>query len=145
MTAMTGRYMNEAINNIDSNRKLNLLIDTLEQADIQALFKGETITVFRKFQLKRIEEYCASIHLPIHVQPCVDTSLNNIWALISAKCLITRGRRIIPKGADTTIKHKQQTIKEKRKEIVKNENHEHYEEEHRHLYHLQHRSYHPVY
>ena len=57
MTAMTARYMNEAINNIDSNNKLNLLIDTLEQADIKALLKGDTITVFRKFQLKRIEEY----------------------------------------------------------------------------------------
>ena len=55
MTAMTARYMNEAINNIDSNSKLNLLIDTLEQADIKALLKGETITVFRKFQLKSIE------------------------------------------------------------------------------------------
>lgn len=30
MFAMTARYMNEAINNIDSNNKLNLLIDTLE-------------------------------------------------------------------------------------------------------------------
>ena len=30
MTAMTTRYMNEAINNIDRNRILNLLIDTLE-------------------------------------------------------------------------------------------------------------------
>ena len=78
MTAMTARYMNEAINNIDSNTKLNLLIDTLEQADIKALLKGETITVFRKFQLKRIEEYCASIHFPIHVQPCVDTRIKNI-------------------------------------------------------------------
>lgn len=81
MTAMTARYMNEAINNIDSNNKLNLLIDTLEQADLKALLRGETITVFRKFQLKKIEEYCASIHFPIHVQPCVDVSLgNSVWA-----------------------------------------------------------------
>ena len=74
------RILNEAINSIDTPRKLNTLIDTLEQADIKALLKGETITVFRKFQLKRIEEYCASIHFPIHVQPCVDVSLNSIWA-----------------------------------------------------------------
>ena len=80
MFAMQALYMSEAINNIDSNRKLNLLIDTLEQADIQALLKGDTITVFHRFQVKRIEEYCASIHFPIHVQPCVDTSLNKIWA-----------------------------------------------------------------
>lgn len=81
MTNMTTRYMNEAINNIDSNSKLNLLIDTLEQADIKALLKGDTITVFRKFQLKRIEDYCASIHFPIRVQPCIDTSLgNSVWA-----------------------------------------------------------------
>ena len=77
---LNARVLNEAINNIDSNNKLNLLIDTLEQADIKALLRGETITVFRKFQLKRIEDYCASIHFPIYVQPCVDTSLNNIWA-----------------------------------------------------------------
>ena len=74
------RILNEAINSIDTPRKLNTLIDTLEQADIKALLKGETITVFRKFQLKRIEEYCASIHFPIHVQPCIDVSLNSIWA-----------------------------------------------------------------
>lgn len=78
---MRTRILNEAINNIDSNNKLNLLIDTLEQADIKALLKGDTITVFRKFQLKRIEDYCASIHFPIHVQPCVDASLgNSVWA-----------------------------------------------------------------
>ena len=78
---MKTRILNEAINNIDSNNKLNLLIDTLEQADLKALLRGETITVFRKFQLKRIEEYCASINFPIHVQPCVDTSLDNsVWA-----------------------------------------------------------------
>lgn len=30
MFTMQERYLNEAINNIDSNNKLNLLIDTLE-------------------------------------------------------------------------------------------------------------------
>jgi hypothetical protein len=30
MLTMQERYLNEAINNIDSNNKLNLLIDTLE-------------------------------------------------------------------------------------------------------------------
>lgn len=78
---MRTRILNEAINSIDTPRKLNTLIDTLEQADLKALLKGDTITVFRKFQLKRIEDYCASIHFPIHVQPCVDKSLGNaVWA-----------------------------------------------------------------
>ena len=98
MTAMTTRYMNEAINNIDSNSKLNLLIDTLEQADIRALLKGETITVFRKFQLKRIEEYCASIHLQIHVQPCIDSSLNNIWAYNISKVFNYKRKEDNPQG-----------------------------------------------
>ena len=98
MTAMTARYMNEAINNIDSNAKLNLLIDTLEQADIKALLKGETITVFRKFQLKRIEQYCAAIHLPIHVQPCIDSSLNNIWAYNISKVFDYKRKEDNPQG-----------------------------------------------
>ena len=40
---LNARVLNEAINNIDSNNKLNLLIDTLEQADIKALLRGEAI------------------------------------------------------------------------------------------------------
>lgn len=92
------RILNEAINSIDTPRKLNTLIDTLEQADIKALLKGETITVFRKFQLKRIEEYCASIHLPIHVQPCVDTSLNNIWAYNISKVFDYKRKEDNPQG-----------------------------------------------
>ena len=98
MTAMTARYMNEAINNIDSNNKLNLLIDTLEQADLKALLRGETITVFRKFQLKRIEEYCASIHFPIHVQPCVDASLNSIWAYNISRVFNYKRKEDNPQG-----------------------------------------------
>ena len=78
---MRTRILNEAINSIDTPRKLNTLIDTLEQADLRALLAGDTITVFRKFQLKRIEDYCALIHFPIHVQPCVDRSLGGaVWA-----------------------------------------------------------------
>lgn len=92
------RILNEAINNIDSNSKLNLLIDTLEQADIKALLKGETITVFRKSQLKRIEEYCTSIHFPIHVQPCIDTSLNNIWAYNISKVFDYKRKEDNPQG-----------------------------------------------
>lgn len=92
MFAMQARYMNEAINNIDSNNKLNLLIDTLEQADIKALLKGDTITVFRKFQLKRIEEYCTSIHFPIHVQPCVDKGINEVWAYNISKHFIPKSK-----------------------------------------------------
>lgn len=92
------RILNEAINNIDSNSKLNLLIDTLEQADIKALLKGETITVFRKSQLKRIEEHCASIHFPIHVQPCIDTSLNNIWAYNISKVFDYKRKEDNPQG-----------------------------------------------
>ena len=98
MFAMQTRYLNEAINNIDSNNKLNLLIDSLEQADIKALLKGETITVFRKFQLKRIEEYCASILLPIHVQPCIDSSLNNIWAYNISKVFNYKRKEDNPQG-----------------------------------------------
>ena len=92
------RILNEAINSIDTPRKLNTLIDTLEQADIKALLKGETITVFRKFQLKRIEEYCASIHFPIHVQPCVDTSLNSIWAYNISKVFNYKRKEDNPQG-----------------------------------------------
>lgn len=92
------RILNEAINNTDSNSKLNLLIDTLEQADIKALLKGETITVFRKSQLKRIEEYCTSIHFPIHVQPCIDTSLNNIWAYNISKVFDYKRKEDNPQG-----------------------------------------------
>ena len=92
------RILNEAINSIDTPRKLNTLIDTLEQADIKALLKGETITVFRKFQLKRIEEYCASIHLPIHVQPCIDSSLNNIWAYNISKVFNYKRKEDNPQG-----------------------------------------------
>lgn len=92
------RILNEAINSIDTPRKLNTLIDTLEQADIKALLKGDTITVFRKFQLKRIEEYCASIHFPIHVQPCVDTSLNNIWAYNISKVFDYKRKEDNPQG-----------------------------------------------
>lgn len=92
------RILNEAINNIDSNSKLNLLIDTLEQADIKALLKGETIAVFRKSQLKRIEEYCTSIHFPIHVQPCIDTSLNNIWAYNISKVFDYKRKEDNPQG-----------------------------------------------
>lgn len=95
---LNARILNEAINNIDSNTKLNLLIDTLEQADIKALLNGETITVFRKFQLKRIEEYCASIHFPIHVQPCVDVSLNNIWAYNISKVFDYKRKEDNPQG-----------------------------------------------
>lgn len=99
MFAMQARYMNEAINNIDSNNKLNLLIDTLEQADIKALLKGETITVFRKFQLKRIEDYCASIHFPIHVQPCVDVSLgNSVWAYNISRVFDYKRKEDNPQG-----------------------------------------------
>lgn len=90
--------LNEAINSIDTPRKLNTLIDTLEQADIKALLKGETITVFRKFQLKRIEEYCASIHFPIHIQPCVDASLNNIWAYNISKVFDYKRKEDNPQG-----------------------------------------------
>ena len=68
------------IDNIGNNRKLNFLIDSLEQADIRDLLKGNTITVFRKFQLKRIEEYCSSINFPICIQPCYDPSTDEIWA-----------------------------------------------------------------
>ena len=92
------RILNEAINSIDTPRKLNTLIDTLEQADIKALLKGETITVFRKFQLKRIEEYCASIHFPIHVQPCIDSSLNNIWAYNISKVFNYKWMEDNPQG-----------------------------------------------
>lgn len=95
---MRTRILNEAINNIDSNNKLNLLIDTLEQADIKALLRGETITVFRKFQLKKIEDYCASIHFPIHVQPCVDTSLNNIWAYNISRVFNYKKKEDNPQG-----------------------------------------------
>ena len=95
---MRTRILNEAINNIDSNNKLNLLIDTLEQADIKALLKGETITVFRKFQLKRIEEYCASINFPIHVQPCVDASLNSIWAYNISRVFNYKRKEDNPQG-----------------------------------------------
>ena len=58
---MTARYMNEAINNIDSNNKLNLLIDTLEQADIKALLKGETIQIFNYGNCKRDFTYVDDI------------------------------------------------------------------------------------
>ena len=92
------RFLNEAINSIDTPCKLNTLIDTLEQADINALLKGDTITVFRKFQLKRIEEYCASIHFPIHVQPCIDTSLNNIWAYNISKVFDCKRKEDNPQG-----------------------------------------------
>lgn len=95
---MRTRILNEAINNIDSNNKLNLLIDTLEQADIKALLRGETITVFREFQLKRIEDYCASIHFPIHVQPCIDASLNNIWAYNISKVFDYKRKEDNPQG-----------------------------------------------
>lgn len=93
------RILNEAINNIDSNNKLNLLIDTLEQADIKALLNGDTITVFRKFQLKRIEEYCASIHFPIHVQPCIDASLgNSVWAYNISRVFNYKRKEDNPQG-----------------------------------------------
>lgn len=96
---MRTRILNEAINNIDSNNKLNLLIDTLEQADIKALLKGETITVFRKFQLKKIEDYCASIHFPIHVQPCVDASLgNSVWAYNISRVFDYKRKEDNPQG-----------------------------------------------
>lgn len=96
---MRTRILNEAINNIDSNNKLNLLIDTLEQADIKALLKGDTITVFRKFQLKRIEDYCASIHFPIHVQPCVDASLgNSVWAYNISRVFNYKRKEDNPQG-----------------------------------------------
>lgn len=96
---MRTRILNEAINNIDSNNKLNLLIDTLEQADIKALLNGDTITVFRKFQLKRIEDYCASIHFPIHVQPCVDASLgNSVWAYNISRVFNYKRKEDNPQG-----------------------------------------------
>lgn len=97
---MRTRILNEAINNIDSNNKLNLLIDTLEQADIKALLNGDTITVFRKFQLKRIEDYCASIHFPIHVQPCVDARLgNSVWAYNISRVFNYKRKEDNPQGS----------------------------------------------
>lgn len=70
----------KTIDFIGNNKKLNLLIDSLEQADIKALLQGNTITVFRKFQLKRIEEYCSSINFHIRVQPCYDPTTDEVWA-----------------------------------------------------------------
>lgn len=96
---MRTHILNEAINSIDTPYKLNTLIDTLEQADIKALLKGETITVFRKFQLKRIEDYCASIHFPIHVQPCVDVSLgNSVWAYNISRVFDYKRKEDNPQG-----------------------------------------------
>lgn len=96
---MRTHILNEAINSIDTPCKLNTLIDTLEQADIKALLKGETITVFRKFQLKRIEDYCASIHFPIHVQPCVDVSLgNSVWAYNISRVFDYKRKEDNPQG-----------------------------------------------
>lgn len=87
------RILSETINSIDTPRKLNVLIDTLVQADLKALLAGNTITVFRKFQLKTVEDYCASVGFPIHVQPCIDKGTNEIWAYNISK-------HFMPKATD---------------------------------------------
>ena len=60
----------EAINRIDTPHRLNLLIDSLEVESIKALLRGLTITVFRRWQVEKIIQFCENNDILYDITSC---------------------------------------------------------------------------
>lgn len=60
----------DAINKIDTPNRLNLLIDSLEVESIKALLRGLTITVFRRWQVEKVTQFCEANNILYDITLC---------------------------------------------------------------------------